>query len=87
MKKNLGFSLVELIIVVAIMAVLVGVLGPQFMDHNTSRKYAYIFKPDGTVFVEGQLEGYIDKGDNMRRVVIDGTAYYVDNDMLLIVER
>ena len=29
---NKGFSLVELIIVIAIMAVLVGVLAPQFRD-------------------------------------------------------
>lgn len=42
MKKkmnNKGFSLVELIIVIAIMAVLVGVLAPQFMKYvERSRK-------------------------------------------------
>ena len=32
-KNNKGFSLVELIIVIAIMAVLVGVLAPQFMKY------------------------------------------------------
>ncbi len=32
-NRNAGFSLVELIIVVAIMAVLVGVLAPQFMKY------------------------------------------------------
>ena len=30
-KRNAGFSLVELIIVVAIMAVLVGVIAPQWL--------------------------------------------------------
>ncbi len=32
-KNNKGFSLVELIIVVAIMAVLIGLLAPQFIKH------------------------------------------------------
>ena len=32
-KNNQGFSLVELIIVIAIMAVLVGVLAPQFIKY------------------------------------------------------
>lgn len=37
-KNNKGFSLVELIVVIAIMAVLVGVLAPQFIGYvNNSR--------------------------------------------------
>lgn len=39
MKSNKGFSLVELIIVIAIMAVLVGILAPQYVKYvEKSRK-------------------------------------------------
>ena len=37
-KNNKGFSLVELIIVIAIMAVLIGVLAPQYMKHVKNSK-------------------------------------------------
>lgn len=38
MKNNKGFSLVELIIVIAIMAILVGVLAPQLMKYIEKAK-------------------------------------------------
>ena len=43
MKNNKGFSLVELIIVIAIMAVLIGVLAPQYIRYvEKSKKQADI---------------------------------------------
>ena len=38
MKNNKGFSLVELIIVIAIMAILVGVMAPQLIKYIEKRK-------------------------------------------------
>lgn len=40
MKNNKGFSLVELIVVIAIMAVLVGVLAPQFIKYVENSRRA-----------------------------------------------
>lgn len=39
---NKGFSLVELIIVIAIMAVLVGVLAPQYVKYLNKSKFLQI---------------------------------------------
>ena len=38
--NNKGFSLVELIIVIAIMAVLIGLLAPQFIKYVQRSKYS-----------------------------------------------
>lgn len=43
-KNNKGFSLVELIVVIAIMAVLVGVLAPQLMKYVESQEKLQIFR-------------------------------------------
>jgi len=48
MKNNKGFSLVELIIVVAIMAVLVGVLAPQYLRYVEKSR----IQADKTTFSE-----------------------------------
>lgn len=64
--NNQGFSLVELIVVIAIMAVLVGVLAPQFIKYvEQSRKSADVQMVDGllsamkVVAIEPSLGGEI----------------------------
>ena len=60
--NNKGFSLVELIIVIAIMAILVGVLAPQFIKFvEKSRESTDLQNVDE---IKTALEAYVaDKGD------------------------
>lgn len=56
-KNNQGFSLVELIIVIAIMAVLVGVLAPQFIKYvESSRQSTDI---DNVQSLKSSVESYV----------------------------
>lgn len=75
--NNKGFSLVELIVVIAIMAVLVGVLAPQFIKYvEKSRESTDIQNADSVRTVVESY--YADKdGDNLPDVVtvtITGTG-------------
>ncbi len=50
MKNNKGFSLVELIIVIAIMAVLIGVLAPQYLRYVEKSKKQADLSAVGQIF-------------------------------------
>lgn len=72
-KNNKGFSLVELIVVIAIMAVLVGVLAPQLMKYvEKSREATDIQNCDS---IASALKAYYaDKEDQTASVTINVTS-------------
>ena len=72
-KTNKGFSLVELIVVIAIMAVLVGVLAPQLMKYvEKSREATDIQNCDS---IASALKAYYaDKEDQTDPVTINVTS-------------
>ena len=89
--QSLHISLVEVIIVLAIICILAGVLIPSFQRAESggseSVRYAYIFKPDGSVLVEGQVDSsYINSDTGQCRVTINGHTYRCDSDNLVLVD-
>ena len=72
-KNNKGFSLVELIVVIAIMAVLIGVLAPQLMKYvEKSREATDIQNCDS---IASALKAYYaDKEDQTDDVTINVTS-------------
>lgn len=72
-KNNKGFSLVELIVVIAIMAVLVGVLAPQLIKYvEKSREATDIQNCDN--IVTALKSYYADKDDAPTQVVVTLTS-------------
>jgi len=73
MKSNKGFSLVELIIVIAIMAILIGVLAPQYIKYvERSRQSkddnvtAEIYELASVMAADVDYIGKIDEGDKIQ---------------------
>lgn len=87
-KNNKGFSLVELIIVIAIMAILVGVLAPQFVKYlnksktatdiqnaqNIASAVAAQWSEDQTVTTKTMAGAYENDGVTIDNVQVDGTG-------------
>lgn len=88
--RNLHISLVEVIIVIAMACILAGVLVPAFQKASCADehvRYAYVFKPDGSVLVEGRVEGScIDSDSGQCQVTINGRTYRCDSDNLVLVD-
>lgn len=76
MKSNKGFSLVELIIVIAIMAVLVGIMAPQLLK--------YIEKSNVAVDLDfiGQLESAMTYGITEAEIMMDPPSVADINTMI-----
>jgi type IV pilus assembly protein PilA len=71
-KNNKGFSLVELIVVIAIMAVLVAVLAPQLMGYvEKSRETTDIQNLDS---IRTQVEAYCADHENIKTMTITVSA-------------
>ena len=81
-RGNGGFSLVELIIVIAIMAVLVGVLAPQYLSYIHKAKVAADQENLKNYFTEIQLD-YITTGkyNSMVPTVQNSPADYMQREI------
>ena len=77
--NNKGFSLIELIVVIAIMAILVGVLAPQFMKYVESSKQSTDMQAASAL--RTAIEAYVAEnalsGATVITVSTDGTNIHV----------
>ena len=79
MKNNKGFSLVELIIVIAIMAVLVGVLAPTYLQYVEKSK-----KSNDVSTVDTIVNAIRDLG-TFNFIAIEDELFISKSDALIIV--
>lgn len=91
---NKGFSLVELIIVIAIMAVLVGVLAPQFMKYVEQSRRATDIQNAEMIrdsiladIADGKLTGKVEKTAAVTFISIPSTGYVADGTMATAISK
>lgn len=58
------------------------------IDTTYDYDYAYIFKPDGSVLVEGKVKSWRDYDDSdMIQVKIDGKTYYTSSVNCVLIAK
>lgn len=79
--NNNGFSLVELIIVIAIMAILVGALAPQFMKYVESSRQSTDIQNASAIrsaveaaVAEGEITGDVTVSVSSNAILVSGTG-------------
>ena len=71
-NDNKGFSLIELIVVIAIMAILVGSLAPQFMKYIESSRQSTDIQNASAI--RSAIEAYVAETSTSTDIVVSSTA-------------
>lgn len=80
-KNNKGFSLVELIIVIAIMAILAGILIPQFVKYISSSKVSGDIQQAENIYNAVAAQYADSQGNAPADMTYDGKLYKVTGDV------
>ena len=59
----------------------------DMVDMVYTYDYAYIFKPDGSIFLEGKVDKWTDYEGEQLQVTIDGKTYLVSSYDCILVKN